>query len=111
MDPFVSSSEEATEEEVTHLIGRCRAKSTARKGKGKECSNSQSESSSTMGGIMSTLKKLITTFTKAQMWKQYNKLRDRFTANIDIEELISHQEAIRLIEMDLHFATRNATEV
>jgi hypothetical protein len=30
---------------------------------------------------------------------------------MDAEELASHQEAIRLIEMDLHFATRNTTEV
>jgi hypothetical protein len=66
-DPFVSSSEAATEEEMTHPIGRNRAKSAARKGKGKEDSSSQSESSSIIDGIMSTLKKLSTTFTKAHM--------------------------------------------
>jgi hypothetical protein len=64
-----------------------------------------------MGGIMSTLKKLSTSFIKAQMWKQYNKLRDRSTANMDAEELASHRETLRLIETDLHFATRNAAEV
>jgi hypothetical protein len=57
------------------------------------------------------LKKLSTTFTKVQMWKQYNKLRDRSTANMDVEELTSHQEAIKLIEMYLHFASRNVAEV
>jgi hypothetical protein len=30
---------------------------------------------------------------------------------MDTEELMSHQEALRLIETDLHFATRNAAEV
>jgi hypothetical protein len=50
-DPFVSSSEAATEEEVTYPIGRDRAKSTARTCKGKEGSNSQSESSPVMGSL------------------------------------------------------------
>jgi hypothetical protein len=67
MDAFVSSSEAGTEEEVTRPIGRDRAKTVARKGKGKEDSSSQSGSSSTMGDIMSTLKKLDTSFTRAQM--------------------------------------------
>jgi hypothetical protein len=64
-DPFVSSSEAAIEEEVTHPIGRDRAKAAARKEKGTEGSSSQSESSSKMGSIMSNLKKLSTSFTKA----------------------------------------------
>jgi hypothetical protein len=81
------------------------------KGKGTEGSSSQSESSSKMGGIMSTLKKLSTSFIKAQIWKQYNKFRDCSTANMDVEELMIHRETLRLIETDLHFATRNATEV
>jgi hypothetical protein len=69
MDAFISSSEAGTEEEVTHHIGRDRAKMVAQKGKGKEDSNSQSRHSSAMGGIMFTLKKLGTSFTRAQMWK------------------------------------------
>jgi hypothetical protein len=64
MDAFVSSSESGTEE-VTRPIGRDRAKMAARKGKGKEHSSSQSGSSSTIGGIMSTLKKIGTSFTRA----------------------------------------------
>jgi hypothetical protein len=66
-DPFVSLSEVATEEQVTRLIDQDRAKSAAREGKWKECSSSQSNSSSVMGDIKSTLKKLSTTFTKLQM--------------------------------------------
>jgi hypothetical protein len=42
-DPWFSSSDPATEEEVTHLIGRDRVKVTVRKGKEKEGSSSQSE--------------------------------------------------------------------
>jgi hypothetical protein len=40
MDAFVSLSEAATEEEVTRLIGWDKAKTTARKEKGKEGSSS-----------------------------------------------------------------------
>jgi hypothetical protein len=40
------SSEAVTEEEVTHPIGRHRAKAASRKGKGKKGSSSQSRSSS-----------------------------------------------------------------
>jgi CRP-like cAMP-binding protein len=65
MDTFVSSSEAAIEEEVTHPIGQDRAKTAARKGKEKEGSSTQRGSSSSMGDIMSTLKKLDTSFTRA----------------------------------------------
>jgi hypothetical protein len=111
MDAVVSSSEVAIEKDVTHLIGRDRAKTVARKGKEKEDSSSQSESSFTISDIMSTLKKLDTSFTRSQMWKQYNKLREANTSDLDAEELVSHREALRLIKNDLNFATQNATEV
>jgi hypothetical protein len=65
IDPFLSSSDPATKEEVTHPIGRDRAKVAARKGKGKESSSSQNKSSFAVGGIMSTLKNLSTLFVKA----------------------------------------------
>jgi hypothetical protein len=52
---------------VTHLIGRDRAKMAAQKEKWKEDSSNQSRSSSVMSDIMSTLKKLCTSFTRAQM--------------------------------------------
>jgi hypothetical protein len=66
-DPFVSSSEVTTEEDVTHPIGQDRAKLVVWKAKGNEGSYSQSESFFTMGDIMPTLKKLNTTFTKARI--------------------------------------------
>jgi hypothetical protein len=58
MDAFVSSSEATTEKDVTRPIGRDRAKTVARKGKEKEDSSSQSGFSSTMCGIMSTIKEV-----------------------------------------------------
>jgi hypothetical protein len=111
MNAFVSSSEVGTEEKVTHPIGQDRYKTVARKGKGKEDSNSQSGSSSAMDGIMSTLKKLVISFSRAQMWKQYNKLHATNTTDMDAKELASHQEALRLIKKDLNFATQNAAKV
>jgi hypothetical protein len=65
MDAFASSSEAATEEEVTRSTDQDRAKTAARKGKRKEGSSSLSMSSSSMGSIMSILKKLGTSFTMA----------------------------------------------
>jgi hypothetical protein len=111
MDAFVSSSEATTDEEVTPPIGQDRAKMAAQKGKGKEDSSSQSGSSSVMGGIISTLNKLGTSFTRAHMWKQYNKLCETNTADMDVKELTSHQETLRLIKKDINFATQNAAEV
>jgi hypothetical protein len=64
-----------------------------------------------MGGIMSTLKKLDTLFTTAQIWKQYNKLCEANTADMNAEELVSHREALRLIKKDLNFTTQNTAEV
>jgi hypothetical protein len=61
--------------------------------------------SSLMGDIMSTLKKLDVSFTRAQMWKQYNKFHEANTVDMDAEELMSHREALKLIKKDLKFAT------
>jgi hypothetical protein len=105
MDTVVSSSEAAIKEDVTHLISRDRAKTAAQKGKEKEDSSSQSESFFTISAIMSTLKKLCTSFTRSQMCKHYNKLREANTSDLDAEELVSHREALRLIKNDLNFAT------
>jgi hypothetical protein len=35
------------------------------------------------------------------MWKQYNKLWDRSTMNMDEEKMECHREALRLIERDV----------
>jgi hypothetical protein len=95
MNAFVSTSETAT----------------ARKGKWKEDSSSQSGSSSIMSDIISSLKKLGISFTRAHMWKQYNKLREVNITDMEAAELASHREAMRLIKKDLNFVTQNAAEV
>jgi hypothetical protein len=51
-------------------MGWDRAKAAVRKGEGKEDSSNQSESSSAVSGMMSTLKKLSTSFAKAQLRRQ-----------------------------------------
>jgi hypothetical protein len=111
MDAFVSSSEARTEDDVTHTIDRDRAKTIAQKGKGKENLSSQIGFSSRMGDIMSAINKLSTSFTRAQMWKQYNKLHTMNTTDMDVEELVTHREVLRLIKKDLNFATQNTAEV
>jgi hypothetical protein len=88
---------------VTHLISRDRAKTTAWMGKRKENLSSQSGSFSTMNDIMSTPKKLGTSFTRTQIYKQYNKLRTANIADMDAKELTTHHEALRLIIKDLNF--------
>jgi hypothetical protein len=64
-----------------------------------------------MGGIMSTLKKLDTSFTRAPIWKQYNKLREVNTVDMNVEELMSYRKALRLIKNDLNFTTQNMAVV
>jgi hypothetical protein len=58
---------------MTRSMGCDRAKAAAQKGQ--EDSSNQSEYSSVVGDMMSTLKKLNTSFTKAQLWQQWNKLK------------------------------------
>jgi hypothetical protein len=55
-------------------MGWDRAKAAAQKGQ--EDSSNQSEYSSVVGDMMSNLKKLNTSFAKAQLWQQWNKLKN-----------------------------------
>jgi hypothetical protein len=64
-----------------------------------------------MGGIMSTLKRLSTPFANVQLWKQWNKFKDRSTVNMNEEELKIHYEAFQLIQRDLQFTQTNETTV
>jgi hypothetical protein len=45
------------------------------------------------------------------MWKNYNKLHETDTVDMDVKELTSHRELLRLIKKDLNFATQDAAEV
>jgi hypothetical protein len=107
-DPWVSLSELIGEEEVSHPMGRDRAKAATRKGKAN--SSNQSETLFVVGGMMTTLKKLSTSFVKTQLWKQWNKLKDRSTMNMDEDELKNHCLALKLLEKDLNFAEAAAHE-
>jgi hypothetical protein len=111
INAFVSSSEAATEEDVTRLIDWDRAKTVVWKEKGKEDSSNQSGSSSAMGDIMSSLKKLATLFIRTQMWKQYNKLCEVNTATMNVEELVSYWEALKVIKKDLNFVSQNVGDI
>jgi hypothetical protein len=111
MDAFISLSEVAIEEKVTHPTDWDRVKTVTRKGKRKEDLSSQSGSFSVMCDIMSPVKKLVTSFIRTHMWKQYNKLRKTNTTDMYAEELISHRETLRVIKKDFNFATQNAAEV
>jgi hypothetical protein len=72
-DLWVSSSDRTTDEEVSHPMGQDRTKAVVRKGKrkgkGKEGSSNQSESSYVVCGMMSTLKRLNASFAKTQLCK------------------------------------------
>jgi hypothetical protein len=108
-DPYVSSSDHMSEEEVTRPMDRDRAKAAVQKGN--ECSSSHSKSSFAVGDMMSTMKKLSTAFAKTQLWKLWNKLKERSTANIDEEELQNHRVDLRLIEKYINFDQANEVEV
>jgi hypothetical protein len=112
-NPWISSSDHAGDEEVTHPMGQVRAKAATWKGKqkGKEGSSSQTESFSAVGGMMSTLEKLRISFAKVQLWKQWNKLKECSTTNMDEEEVQTHREAFRLIQKDLQFTQANEAAV
>jgi hypothetical protein len=64
-----------------------------------------------VGGMMPTLKMLSTLFAKVQLWKQWNKLKDRFTTNMDNEELKIHRATLQLIQKDLQFIQANEVAV
>jgi hypothetical protein len=68
---WISSSDPTTEEEVTCPMGQDRAKAVAWKGKrkGEGRLSKQNESSSAMGDMMSTMKKLSYLFAKVKLWK------------------------------------------
>jgi hypothetical protein len=64
-----------------------------------------------MGDIMSTIKKLDISFTRVQMWKQYNKLCETNTVDMNVEELMSHRDLLRFIKKYLNFTTKNTAVV
>jgi hypothetical protein len=90
---------------------RAKAMTHQRKRKGKASSSSQSEHDpSAVGDKLSTLKKISTSFAKLQLWKQWNKLNEHSTTNMDEDELMNHRLALKLIKKDLNFVEATAEE-
>jgi hypothetical protein len=91
------SSSEATTEEERRPIGRDRAKAAARKDrrKGKESSSSEVASKSF------AMKNMWNGLVKAKLLKQWNKMKDRSTADMDAAEKRKHVKAIKMVEKEL----------
>jgi hypothetical protein len=92
---------------VIHPIGWHRAKDAMRKGKAKEGSSSQSEIFLHGGWHDVHSEEVNTSFAKAQLWRQWNKLKDCSTMNMDEEELQIHRYTLQIIQRDLQFAQAN----
>jgi hypothetical protein len=92
------SSSEATEEEEERPIGRDRAKAATRKGrrKGKE-----SSSSSEVANKSFAMKNMWNGLVKAKLLKQWNKMRDRSTADMTDAEKRKHAKAMQMVEKEL----------
>ena len=91
-----TSSEATTEEE--RPMGRDRAKAAARRDrrKGKD-SSSSSEAASKSFGMNNMWNGLV----KAKLLKQWNKMKDRSTADMDEAEKRKHAKALQMVEKEL----------
>lgn len=92
------SSGDATEED--RPIGRDRAKATARREKGKR-KGKESSSSSEVASKSFAMKNMWTGLVKAKLLKQWNKMRDRSTADMNEAEKRTHAKAIKMVEKEL----------
>ncbi|KAK1686259.1 hypothetical protein QYE76_047107 [Lolium multiflorum] len=88
----------ATTTEEERPTGRDRAKAAARKDrrKGKE-----SSSSSEVGSKSFAMKNMWNGLVKAKLLKQWNKMKDRSTADMNEAEKRKHAKAIQMVENEL----------
>jgi hypothetical protein len=56
-----------------------------------------------MSDILSILEEISTTFIKVQLLKQWDKMKERSTVDMDEEELKKHRLALKIIQKDLNF--------
>jgi hypothetical protein len=56
-----------------------------------------------MSDILSILEEISTTFIKVQLLKQWDKMKERSTVDMDEEELKKHHLALKIIQKDLNF--------
>ena len=93
-----SSSEATGDTEEERPPGRDRAKAAARKGrrKGKETS-----SSSEVGSKSFAMRNMMKGLVKAKLFKQWNKMKDRSTDDMNEAEKRKHAKAIKMVEKEL----------
>lgn len=91
---------EDTQEEEERPTGRDRAKAAARreKGRGKE---KKSSSSSEVASKAFTMKNMWGGLVKAKLLKQWNKMKDRSTTDMDEADKRTHTKAMKMVEKEL----------
>ncbi|CAM0905273.1 unnamed protein product [Alopecurus aequalis] len=94
------TSSEATEEDE-RPTGRDRAKAAARKDKGKRKGKESSSSSTEVASKSFAMKNMMQGLVKAKLLKQWNKMRDRSTADMDEQDKRKHVKALRIVEKEL----------
>ncbi|CAM0945534.1 unnamed protein product [Alopecurus aequalis] len=94
------SSSEATEEEEKRPTGRDRAKAATRKEKGKR-KGKESSSSTEVSSKSFAMKNMWNGLVKAKLLKQWNKMKDRSTADMNEAEKRKHAKAIQMVEKEL----------
>ncbi|CAM0912838.1 unnamed protein product [Alopecurus aequalis] len=93
------SSSEATEEEE-RPTGRDRAKAATRKEKGKR-KGKESSSSTEVASKSFAMKNMWNGLVKAKLLKQWNKMKDRSTADMTEAEKRKHAKALLMVEKEL----------
>ncbi|XP_071682401.1 uncharacterized protein [Lolium perenne] len=93
-----SSSDATGDTEEERPMGRDRAKAAVRKGrrKGKETS-----SSSEVGSKSFAMSNMMKSLVKAKLFKQWNKMKDRSTVDMNEAEKRKHAKAMKMVEKEL----------
>jgi hypothetical protein len=91
---------EDTAEEEERPLGRDRGRVAARKEKGKR-KGKESSSSSEVGSKTFEMKNMWSGLVKAKLLKQWNKMKDRSTTDMDEEEKRKHAKAMKMVEAEL----------
>jgi len=96
---YSSGGTEDTEEETPRPIGRDRAKATARKEKAK--GKGKASSSSEVSTKAFEMNNMMGSFLKAKLFKQWNIMKSRSTADMDEAEKRTHSKAVKMVEKEL----------
>lgn len=97
-----SSGGASEDTEAERPIGRDRAKAAARREKEKgRRKGKESSSSSEVGSKAFAMKKMWSGLVKAKLLKQWNKMKDRSTTDMDEAEKRKHDKAMKMVEKEL----------